>query len=245
MLSIEIGMRLSKNKFLGLSFKNLRTLFCSLCFIFISNNNFSQPSLDTITACLKKKPQIFAKLDSRNSFIANSRAKIFGVKLGLSYCKRVHFGVGYNQLYPPATDFNKKIYVNENTLLKDSAIAKLNMFYFSAHVEYIYYQTKHWELSIPLQIGIGKTNYKYIYLDEKYRIEDTFNFIYEPAISVEYKPIKWIGIGADIGYRFMVTDYRKLNQKFNSPTYAFKFLIYYSEIFKSVFPKSKLVNKFK
>jgi len=220
----------------------LKCFISILLFVLIQTIS-AQPTLDTITACLKQKPQVFAKLDSRNSFIANSRAKVFGIKLGLNYGKRVHFGIGYNQLYPPANNFNKTFYIKENEIIKDSVIGKLNMFYFSAHIEYIFYQTKHWELSMPLQLGVGKTYYKYVYSEKKSIVEDNFNFIYEPAISIEYKPIKWIGIGADVGYRFMITDSRKLNQKFNSPTYAFKLLIYYSEIFKTIFPKSKLATK--
>lgn len=221
-------------------FKNALILF----FSFFSFHLFAQPTLDTISESLKKKPQVFAKLDSRNSFISNSRAKVFGVKLGLNYGKRVQFGIGYNQLYPPANNFNKTIYIQEDAIVKDSVIAKLNMFYFSGHVEYVFYQAKHWELSMPLQLGVGKTNYKYEYNSQKTIVNNSFNFIYEPAVSVEYKPIKWVGVGVDVGYRFMITTSKKLNQKFNSPTYAFKLLIYYSEIFKSVFPKSKLATRF-
>jgi len=48
-----------------------------------------------------------------------------------------------------------------------------------------------------------------------------------------------LGIGADTGFRFMITNYNNVNQKFNSPTYAFKLLIYYNEIYKLA--KSKWV----
>ncbi len=92
---------------------------------------------------------------------------------------------------------------------------------------------------MPLQIGVGQTYYKYKLLGETKKIEKNVNFIYEPCVSIEYKYLKWIGVGADVGFRFMVTKDKKLNQNFNSPTYAFKLLIYYNEIFKSLFPKSK------
>jgi hypothetical protein len=79
--------------------------------------------------------------------------------------------------------------------------------------------------------------------NQKGHFQENWNFIYEPAVSVEYKFLRWFGVGADIGYRFMITSDRKINQKFNSPIYAFKFLIYYNEIFKSIFPDSKLAKK--
>ncbi len=193
----------------------------------------AQPALDTINACLKETPQLFGKLDSHNSFISNSRAKILGVKIGINYGNRLHFGIGYNELYPSAKDFDKLVYFLNSNNLPDSAIAILKLFYFSSHVEYVYYQNQRWQLSIPIQMGIGKTFYQYKLSGEKKEMESTTVFIYEPAISVEYKLAKWFGIGADVGFRFIVTDYRRLNQKFNSPTYAFKLLIYYNEIYKS------------
>ena len=204
-------------------------LFCCISFF-----TKAQPALDTIRDCLKQTPHLFGKLDSRNSFISNSQAKIFGVKLGLNYGNRLHFGIGYNQLYRPAKDFDKQVYFINSNNMNDSITAKLKLYYFSTHLEYIYYQNQHWLLSIPLQLGFGKTFYQYKMFEKKKEVENTFVFIYEPAVSIEYKFAKWAGAGADIGFRFMVTDYRRLNQKFNSPTYAFKLLIYYNEIYKSI-----------
>lgn len=203
----------------------------------------AQPTLDTIRMSLKQKPHLFGKFDTRNSFIDNSRAKIFGLKTGLNYGNRLYFGIGYNQLNPPATDFDKEIYIANATGELEKTTAMLRLVYFSLHAEYVFYQTKHWQLSMPLQFGVGQTYYKYTQFGKRKVIEKDFNFIYEPSISVEYKFVKWGGIGADIGYRFMATNYKSLNQKFTAPTYAFKFLLYYNEIVKSIFPKSKLAKR--
>lgn len=202
----------------------------------------AQPTLDTIRWSFAQRPHLFAKFDTRDSFIENSRAKIFGFKAGLNFGKRVHVGLGYNQLFPPAKNFDTQYYYTQNSK-KDSVTARLRMYYVSAHIEYIFYQTKHWELSMPLQIGVGKTYYVYMLFNEKHQFQENWNFIYEPAVSVEYKIIKWIGLGVDAGYRFVITADRKINQKFNAPFYAFKLLIYYNEIFKSIFPDSKLAKR--
>ena len=202
-----------------------------------------QPTLDTIRMSLKQKPHLFGKFDTRNSFIDNSRAKIFGLKTGLNFGNRLYFGIGYNQLNPPSKDFDKEIYtLNANNQLEKTT-AMLRLVYFSLHAEYVFYQTKHWQLSMPLQFGVGQTYFKYNQFGKRKVIEKDYNFIYEPAISVEYKFVKWAGVGMDIGYRFMLTNYKSLNQKFTAPTYAFKFLLYYNEIVKSVFPKSKLAKR--
>jgi hypothetical protein len=199
----------------------------------------AQPTFDTIKDCLKHKPHVFGKLDSRNSFIDNSRAKIFGIKIGLDFNERLQFGVGYNQLYSKATNFEKTVFFTNKNNVSDSSLASLHLYYFSACMEYVYYQNKKWELSIPLQFGIGQTYYQYSDLGEIKIIERGRIFIYEPAVAVEYKITRWFGIGAGIGFRFMVTDYKHLNDKFNSPTYAFKTLIYFDEIWDSVLSEIK------
>ena len=202
----------------------------------------AQPTLDTIKFCLQQKPHPFVSLDSRNSFIDNSLVNIFGIKGGLRYNKRLSFGLGYYQLYNPPGNLHEDLYYI-NSLGKPYIIQKgLKMFYFAANVDYAFYRTKHWELSMPLQIGIGKTFYQYTENGIKHKTNQSANFVYEPTISVDYKIVRWVGISADFGYRFMVTQNRKLNQQFNSPIVAFGIAIYYSEIVKSLFPKSKLAK---
>lgn len=220
------------NKFIFISF-----------FILVVSATIAQPTLDTIKFCLQQKPHLFAKLDTRNSFIENSRAKIVGFKFGLNYGKRLRLGIGYNQLFGKSPTFNKQIYFQNATNLYDSVTAQLRLYYISAHAEYIFYQAGHWRLSMPLEFGIGKTYYKYNLFGKNKQREEHLNFIYEPAVSIEYKFVKWMGIGADVGYRFMITNDKKLNQNFTSPTYAFKLLIYYSELGKVLFPKSKWATK--
>ena len=223
----------------------MQKLFYILLLLCLLNTSAkAQPTIDTIQQCLKQKPHLFGKFDSRNSFIDNSRAKIFGIKAGLNFGDRLHFGIGYNQLNPPSKDFDKTIFVPDANSELVQTTAMLRLFYISLHAEYVFYQTPHWQLSMPLQFGLGQTYYKYNnYLGKRTVIEKDINFIYEPAVSVEYKFVKWAGIGMDIGYRFMFTNYKNLNQKFTSPTYAFKFIVYYNEIVKSVFPKSKLAKE--
>jgi hypothetical protein len=225
--------------------RKLILILCIFSCCLLQFKAIAQPTLDTIQWCLKQKPHVFGKLDTRNSFIYNSRIKIFGIKVGLSYGKRLYIGIGYNQIYPNARakSFDKQIYYTNDINASDSIAAKLQLFYFSAQLEYIYYRNKHWQLSMPIQIGLGQTYYKYVLDEKKHFIERYTCLIYEPAVSVEYRFVKWIGVGADVGFRFMLTESKQLNQQFNSPTYAFKFLIYYDEIFKSLFPKSKWSEK--
>jgi len=219
-----------------------RNLFTLLLFCFLYYNSTSQPAIDTIKKSLQLKPHLFAKLDSRNSFIDNSLVHIFGAKAGIKYGNKLRFGLGYNQLYNPPKGLNQNIeYVNE--LGKPYFISRgLKFYYISASIEYAFHQSKKWEVSMPLQFGIGESYYQHYYNGQKTKTERTTNFIYEPSISIEYKLFKWIGIGADFGYRFMFNGNRKLNQQLTSPIVTFNIVIYYREIYKSLFPKSKLAK---
>lgn len=214
-----------------------------ISFLFLFGIIKAQSTLDTIKSCLQQKPRPYAKLDSRNSFIDNYLVNIFGVKAGICYGKKLSFGIGYNQLNKSPKILNEEsLYVNG---VGQSSIVtkKLKLYYVSVSAEYVFYQTKYWELSMPLQIGIGETYYQYTLNGERIKSNRNVNFIYEPTISVNYKIIKWFGVGADFGYRFMFNNSRKLNQRFTAPIVMFELIIHYSEIYKSLFPNTKLAKR--
>ncbi len=204
----------------------------------------AQPTLDTIKSCLKQRPKPFGKLDCRNSFIDNNIVNIFGAIAGINYGKRLSFGIGYNQLYNPPKSLNQDIeYIS--ALGKPYFISSgLRFYYISAAIEYAFYQTKKWEISIPLQIGFGRSFYQNEFNNVQTKDEKRSCFIYEPTISVDYKIVKWVGIGADFGYRFFLTDNVKLNRELNSAIVTFGILIYYSEIYKSILPKGPVSKKY-
>jgi len=219
-------------------------LFTSFLVLFLIVNAVNaQPTLDSIKQELKHKPHPFATLNSRNSFVDNSIVNVFGVIAGIKYGEKLRLGIGYNQLYNPPKKLNQNVeYINE--LGKPYIIEKgLKFYYVSAAIEYVFYKSKHWEVGMPLQIGFGESYYQHTKNGEKIITNRNLNFIYEPAISVEYRVFKWVGVGADFGYRFMLANTKILNQQLNSPIITIDLMIYYREIFKSLFPKSKLAKK--
>jgi hypothetical protein len=194
----------------------------------------SQPAIDTIKYSIQQKPAIFGKLGTRNSFINNNRAQVVGIQIGLNYANNVRVGIGYNQLYASSSVFDRQLFFKNNNGVTVSANANLQLAYFSVWAEYVYYRNHKWQFSLPFQLGVGSAYYKYTDNNETKKVDKNLIFVYEPAVSVEYKIIKWLGLGTDVGFRFIATDYKQINQKLNSPTYAFKLLIYYNEIYKSV-----------
>src|SRR5688500_579531 len=112
-----------------------------------------------IKRSLQKKPRPTVKLDSRNSFIASQRAKIVGIKFGADYDNILRVGIGASFLN---SDRFKTYHLLNDELNKiDTITAKLNFYYVCGYAEYIFYRDKRWQFSIPLQVGVGNSGYKY------------------------------------------------------------------------------------
>ena len=85
------------------------------------------------------------------------------------------------------------------------------------------------------QLGVGSANQNY--LDEngnKQKINLTTVFSYEPAMLIDYKIIRWIGIGTGVGYRLIYYKNGGINQKFSSPEYVIKLKVYLGEIVRTI-----------
>lgn len=196
--------------------------------------------MDSLRAGIDRKASFIFKLDTRNSFISNRRGEIFGIKLGVEFDKKLRVGGGVHWLTSPLT--SDRI-VTSSTGAPLTIPAYLQLRYLAYYVEYVYFKTKRWELSIPFQFGVGDTRYKYDHGGRPHIDSKKIIAIYEPGVSTQFKIFRWLGVGADIGLRVMVINNKAIKENFNSPTYAFKLLIWYDELYKMAFPKTKLAKR--
>ncbi|MDQ3109688.1 MAG: hypothetical protein M3R17_07310 [Bacteroidota bacterium] len=227
--------------FYWISKKSGRKLLTATLFFFMSSEMHAQWS-DTINKILHGKPFPTASFDSRNSFISSSRAHIWGIKIGVDFANRLQGGIGFNR---HDRNLKKEIYFTNELGIRDSTKADLHLDYFSFYIRYVYYKKKRWKFSVmPYQLGFGNSRYRYEVDDKKYITGKRFIVLYEPGISISYKVFKWLGAGADIGYRFMLRGNPAIPENFNSPTYSFYAIIYWGELFKITFPESKWAKKF-
>jgi hypothetical protein len=218
-----------------------RILFSLFVLLITGATNLHAQWSDTISKILHGKIFPTAGFDSRNSFISSNRAHIWGIKVGVDFSGRLQGGIGYNR---HDKNLQKDIYFTNETGVRDSTFARLHLSYFSFYIRYVYYKTKRWKFSImPYQLGFGNSRYRYEYNGRELVAGKRFVVLYEPGISVSYKIFQWLGVGADIGYRFMLRDNPAIPENFNSPTYAFNVQIYWGELFKMAFPESKWGKK--
>ncbi|MGB0881459.1 MAG: hypothetical protein ACPGSO_00795 [Vicingaceae bacterium] len=174
------------------------------------------------------KPKLDVKLDNRFSFIRDNDVKTIGVKLGLNFNRKFKVGLGINQMLLPV----EKQYLNDEGNLVP---VDLEYFYFSPYLEYVYYNSKRWEFSLATQLGIGGASYRFTDNDgKKIKLVESTVLSYEPAMLIDYKIIRWFGIGTGVGYRLIFYKSPEINEKFSSPEYVLKLKIYLGEIVRTI-----------
>lgn len=192
--------------------------------------------IDTLALLFKGHYSIDARLESRNSFIDHQLVSVNGARLGLSFARKFKLGIGISWLN---SEVRSPIYTPEKP-------DYLKFGYVDYYLDYVFYKTKRWQLSVPIQLGTGVSWYQqkntYSFRDSK--VPKYFLFLYEPGISVQFKVFKWMGFGTDVAYRFTLPNNRDAARQLSSPTYSFKLLFWFDQLFYDVFPESLLTKRF-
>ena len=193
--------------------------------IFILSFSFSNAQLlDSISLSLKEKPRVLFKLDGRGSFISTRSASIWGFKVGVEHDGRVQYGIGYSWL---RNEISEEVDLNG-----EQVPSRVRFGYIAPYFEYAFYQRKKWEVSIPVQVGLGQAWYEY--KDEqgkKHKVDKTWVFMYEPAMTVEYRVFRFFGAGFGVGYRLAIKTNRAMEENFTAPIYLLKLKLYLPEVF--------------
>jgi hypothetical protein len=196
--------------------------------------------LDTLRDLFKHKYNIDGRLESRLNFIDHQVTSVTGLRLGIAFKRKLRLGVGLSWL---RTRVSKDFY-SKNSLGKTDTVTRYMKFYYLCYyADFVFYKTKHWQLSVPIQVGTGRswfqdqTGFK---LSSKPKY---FLLLYEPGITVQYKLTKWVGLGTDVAYRFVLRYPRRPENNLNSFCLNFKVLLWFDQLFYELFPKSEISKK--
>ncbi len=196
--------------------------------ICLAQNEITQkpPFEEQFKTSFRTKPKLDVKLDNRFSFIQDNDVRTLGVKVGLSFNRKFKLGVGYNWMVNSVGyDF------------QDEAIAgpvNLEYFYYSPYVEYTFYNSRRWEFSLATQLGFGEASYQFTNTDGvDIKLEESLMLSYEPAMLIDYKIIRWFGIGTGVGYRLIYYQSEGVNENYSSPEYVVKIKVYLGEIVRT------------
>lgn len=215
-------------------------IFAIILFTIISFSIKGQ-FLDTFKVFLRSRPSIDARLESRYSFLNNNATKVSGVRLGLSFKRKLRVGIGYSWLDADVSD--KKIITDAYGHTR-YANNYLKFGYVCYYADFVFHKTKRWQLSVPIQIGTGMYWTEYHDSQKFIQSKKRLLLFYEPGITVQYKITQWFGFGFDICARLALRNTNYVGNKLNSFILAPKLLIWFDQIFYKTFPKSKITKKY-
>lgn len=222
--------------------------------IFILSSLFSKAQyLDSLHEVFTHKSSIDARIESRYSFINNQIINVTGVRLGVAFQRKLRIGGGLSWLN---SDYENTFYPFKVDGGKDTIKRYLKFGYLCFYLDFVFYKTKRWQLSVPIQAGVGLLWFQKGKLYNLYGNDTKYMMaLYEPGITAQYKLLKWLGLGADIAYRFSLISNSKIRKQFDapdsrykalplSPTYSLKVLIWFDQLFYEIFPKSNITKRF-
>lgn len=180
---------------------------------------------DSIGLFLEEPPRLIARLDMRGSFISNSNVRFIGAKVGLEHARRFQYGFGYSFLLTPVEQR-----INVDGGARDG---RLNLGYVTPYVDYAFYQRGPWEVRIPVQLGIGAGSV--VYRDEEGQRRTWRRsgiLLYEQAMTVQYRFMRYAGIGAGWGYRLVLYTREDLGERLTAPIYILGLRIFFGDIWR-------------
>ena len=211
----------------------------------LSGVEASAQMFDSIQSSFHKNCRLIGGFSTKTTFISGFQSPIFTVRAGLKFNDLVTVGAGVSWLQ--LSPYNKARNNDPFYLDKQFSDAQgnytvhpeLNFRYVDVFFEYVYYRNKKWQFSVPLQVGAGDSWYSYNFNGLQTVQDRHFVLLYEPAVSGTYKIIPWLGVGLDVGLRIMVVTNKNIGTKFDSPMYSVGMVVFWGEVYKSVFRRGE------
>jgi hypothetical protein len=206
--------------------------------------------LDTLQYLFRQKYSVDLRLESRNSFIANELTSIQGIRMGITFQRKLRLGGGVSWLKTDGyswlrTNVTKDVYEEGPDGEPELVKKYLKFIYACYYLDFVFYKTTHWQLSVPIQVGTGSLWFQ---KEKAYNMRNKepkqFLFLYEPGITLQYKVFKWLGGGADATYRFALHDRKKTGMQLSNLSFTLKALFYFDYLFYELFPNSELTRRY-
>ena len=147
-------------------------------------------------------------LDNRNSFVQESAVRIIGLNVGVvPRGKPYRLGLGAYTLRRSYADLYTYSGKGKRQKLKDTLSPALDLTYFTPNFTYTFFNHRFIELSVPVDIGLGRSHYTIT--DENGNVTTDDKGLFIPAeigLGVLLKPTRWVGISGTAGYRVSLKE---------------------------------------
>jgi hypothetical protein len=170
-------------------------------------------------------------IDNRDSFVQASAVRIIGVNVGvMPRGKRYRLGLGAYTLRRSYADLYTYSGKGKNRKLKDTLTPSLSLTYFTPNFAYTFFHHRLIELSVPVDVGLGRS--RYTVTDQNGSVTTDSRGLFIPAevgLGVLLKPTRWVGISGAAGYRVSLKaiDYK---EDFNGWYYSYRLNLFVGAI---------------
>jgi len=185
--------------------KNIGLFFILTIFIFAGSDAYAQSDTTAQKKKLIESLKPAFDFDQRFSFIYNAEVNIWGGRAGVLVNEKFKVGVG---AYFLSNNLKyKKLDQNGNPFY----YAKRDVYFGTVYVEPFLLRKEYWELSIPVEIGYGKSYFTVYNGNNIWLGQEIKDFVPTGAglsLSLKFpalfgfKPLRWIGINGLVGYRY-------------------------------------------
>jgi hypothetical protein len=214
--------------------------FCFvLCFL---GAGFQLSASEVDTATVKKTKLVFA-FDARFSSIHGQNVRINGFKLGWERFEKNRYGIGLYALRNPVPIDNKQAEVyNIGGLETDTLNLETNLSYLALFWDHIIVRKRRYEISLNMELGSGSAELGYrdsLRLDNNqnpqlFKLDKVSFGVLEFSFAGHYKVLPWIGPGAGIGYRTVLSSDENVSNAFSGPIGILKIKIFLGPLYRTV-----------
>lgn len=139
----------------------------------------------------------------------------------------VQYGIGYSFLLSPVRGTAWIPGLGERT-------TRLRLGYVAPYFDFAFYKKGHWELRLPVQIGIGGGSVVYDGADGRtQKLEQSMVFIYEPCMTAQYRFLRYLAVAGGWGYRLTLRS-AHLADGLTAPIYIFELRVFFGDIWRDV-----------
>ncbi len=158
------------------------------------------------------KPKFIVELDQRFFFFKRAASpllrnptNVWGARMGLLLPSNVKTGVGY---------YFTTQHINESW--EGYHVSYRRLHYATAYVEPYFFRRKYWELSVPVEVGVGSARYELMNTDtQQPENRQTVAVPLSVGLSASIKfpslrglrPLRWFGVNLMTGYRYTLQQH--------------------------------------
>ncbi|GAB2967313.1 hypothetical protein GCM10027048_42500 [Hymenobacter coalescens] len=183
--------------------------------------------------------RVVFQFDQRFSLLQSQLVGINGLKLGVEWRGRLRTGVGLYFLsngLPTSAPFP--------SFVPPGARDEVRFRYAALYGEYVLIGNPRWELSTPVQAGLGRYYLRYQYPDGTvYRTPRQHIWLIEPTIGGHMRVFRWIGLGAGVGYRQALLTADKLEDDISGAIFYGRVKLFLGDLYKVVRGRQRLFSQ--